>query len=164
MTTTQKLNLREELANAVNSYCGSNFDYLSPSAKLMTAIAWDNYPDKSYDTLVETIRTFSSPIAESLSGLGISFQILSKGDSHKASGFEVTGYIACDTEEWYEDIPTSERIWEEDDQEDLYEQVHDAIAQFEKDVCKEVETYLEEKFGVVPSELPEHLNVEEVDE
>jgi hypothetical protein len=38
--------------------------------------------------------------------------------------------------------------------------VRDAIAQFEVDVCKEVETYLEEKFGVAPSELPERLSVQ----
>jgi hypothetical protein len=160
MTTTQKLNLREEFDCATDKYFGSSFDYLSPAGKLMTAIAWDNYPDKSYDALVESVRKFSPAIAESFSGRGISFQILSKGDSHKASGFEVSDYITCDTEEWYQDIPSSERIWQEDEQEDLNERVRDAIAQFEVDVCKEVETYLKEKFGVSPAELIEYLSEE----
>jgi hypothetical protein len=163
MSTTQKLNLNEELDFAINKYFGAPFDCLSPAGKLMTAIAWDNYPDKSFDTLVESIRAFSPSVAESFSGYGINFRILSKGDSHRASGFEVTSYIACDTEEWYEDIPGSQRIWQEEDQESLYAKIQDAITQFEVDVCNEVEIYLKEKFDILPSQLV-LLLVEEIDE
>ena len=59
--------------------------------------------------------------------------------------------IGCCTEEWYTPSPVR-KLWKaiaEDD--DTAEEVRDAIAAFESEICAEVITEAKKRYGSVPS-------------
>lgn len=143
----------DSIIKQINQFAGSNqkFDALSLSAQLMCAIAWSSSPSDAFDNLVDAIKEFSPQLAESISSHGVNFRVLGKDDKCKASGWENPDALYIDTEEWYEDIPKSERLWNEDDE--LSEQVDEAIAQFVRDLYDEVEKSLEEDFDLTLKEL-----------
>jgi hypothetical protein len=146
--------LRELVKNALSSYSGGAFDRLSLEGKVLTAIAWDNYPDKSFENLVEEVRSISNELAEIISKEGISFEILGEGDRYKASGYR-SPYVWCDTEEWYADIHKFKRIWEDWEEKDR-ERLSTALENFEGNVVKEVRLFLTGKghsFGSFHNEI-----------
>ncbi|RUR74923.1 hypothetical protein PCC6912_51010 [Chlorogloeopsis fritschii PCC 6912] len=142
----------DRLIKKINQYAGStDFDDLSLPAQLMCAIAWSNYPSDAFTDLVDEIEKFSPDLAKIISDCGVNFRVLGKGDKCKASGWEIPHVLYIDTEEWYEDIPKSDRLWDEDD--DLREQIDDAINQYANDLVDEIKDALQEDFDLSLQEL-----------
>lgn len=121
----------------IQSYSGGRYDSLSLVGKLLSAIAWSNYPDQSFESLVLKVKEFSPEASAIIGEYGISFEMLGKEDSFKCSNFRDNNLIDCDHEEWDADIPASKRIWK--DSEELFmERIDEAISKFCFDVCEEV--------------------------
>lgn len=108
----------------------------------LTAIAYNNYPDNSFDTLIETVKGIDPLLAGAMNE-DFNFTVLGEGDSYCASGFKNTGGIAVDTEGWGDDLPSELKDWDED--EEKAGQIRDAISQFESDLIDEIQTYLEKE-------------------
>lgn len=133
--------LMEVIESAMNNYSGGHFDRLNEDSKVLTAIAWDDYPSASFDSLVEKVQKFKPEWAEILNKHGVAYFVIAQGDSFRASGFDQFSGIACDTEEWYEDIPQGCKAFEDDD--DDWCKLNEFIAEFARDVVAEIEEYLE---------------------
>lgn len=132
--------LKELIASSF-SYSGGHFDALNQDSKVLTAISWDMYPSKAFDDLIVRLSKHNLEWAFIVSNHGISYFVIAEGDSFRASGFAVPSGIACDIEEWYEDIPQKRLAFGED--EDDWDQIQELIEQFAEDIVKEVEAYLE---------------------
>jgi hypothetical protein len=147
MTATTIRNLLEDLK--------THEDADMPATIIFNDIAGDLYPDKSFDNLVEAIRAIDGcdELATAIAEYGIQFKMISEGDTHTTSGWVERNTIGCSTEEWYMESGSPVRkLWEaivEDD--DTAEEVRNAIASFETEICTEVITEAKKRYGSVPS-------------
>lgn len=115
---------------------------------VLTAIAYNNYPDDSFEDLIEALKGINPIIADEVKEHGINFTVLGNGDSFGASGFTNCDDIAVDTEEWYGDLPSdslAETIWDnsEGDYDGEREKMEGSIEQFKVDLIAEINQYLE---------------------
>lgn len=122
----------------IEKYRSGPYDRLSDESKMLTATAWDNYPAKSFDTLVEKVEQLNAQWAELIEKNGINYLVLAEGDSFCASGFKLNQEIACDTEEWYMSIGQSKFTATSEDFDEEWEELTKAIECFGSEVCEEV--------------------------
>lgn len=122
----------------IEKYHGGPYDRLSNESKMFTAIAWDNYPSKAFNTLVENVRQINSQWAGLIKNHGINYLVLAEGDSFCASGFKSNQGIAVDTKEWYVSIGQSKFVATSEDFENEWEQLGELIEDFSSEVCEEV--------------------------
>lgn len=150
--TATTCNLLEDLKNL--SFSHEEGDH--PATILFNEIAGDLYPDKSFDNLVEAIRAIDGcdKLADAIAEHGIQFKLISEGDTHIASGWVERNAIGCSTEEWYMESGSPVRkLWEaiEENDEDIAEEVRNAIAAFETEICAEVIAEAKKRYGSVPT-------------
>jgi hypothetical protein len=152
--TIEQVTKLQELLKETSNYCGDGFNNLSLCGKVLTAIAWDNYPDKSYCNFLAALP---EEVSSEIDKRGIFYRILGAQDKTSASCFEA-GFGYVDTEEWYKDIP--QRIvkeWKSDDE--SWEKITSAIEVFADEVIDEVWQYLKD-LGLEQSDLKQLDEVE----
>lgn len=152
MTTATTRNLLEDLKNTSFSHEDAGM----PVTIIFNEIAGDLYPDKSFDNLVEAVRAIDGcdELADAIAEHGIQFKLISEGDTHTASGWVERNAIGCSTEEWYMESGSPVRkLWEaiEENNEDIAEEVRNAIAAFEEEICAEVVAEAKKRYGSVPT-------------
>ena len=151
MATTTTRNLLEDLKTP--SFTHEDADM--PATVIFNEIAGDLYPDKSFDNLVEAIRAIDGcdELATAIAEHGIQFKMISEGDSHTASGWVERNAIGCSTEEWYMETSSPVRkLWEAiEENDDTAEEVRNAIADFETEICAEVIAEAKKRYGSVPT-------------
>lgn len=151
MTATTTRDLLEDIKNTSFTHEDSDM----PATIIFNEIAGDLYPDKSFDNLVEAVRAIDGcdELATAIAEHGIQFKMISEGDTHTASGWLERNAIGCSTEEWYMETSSPVRkLWEaiiEDD--DTAEEVRNAIATFEAEICAEVVAEAKKRYSFVPS-------------
>lgn len=146
-----------EIVDLANQYSGGHFDALNEDSKVLTAIAWNNFPSPAFTDLLEKVETINPAWAELIND-DFSFFIIAEGDCFRASGFEVSTGIACDTEEWYEGITGKKQAFEVDGEID--EKLIECIDEFANDVCKEVEQFLADK-NITLSDIEEKVSLKQ---
>ncbi len=150
MPTGTTRNLLEDIKNT--SFTHEDADM--PATIIFNEIAGDLYPDKSFDNLVEAIRAIDgcNELATAIAEHGIQFKMISEGDSHTASGWVERKVVGCSTEEWYMESGSPVReLWEAMEDDDTAEEVRNAIAKFESEICAEVIAEAKKRYGFVPT-------------
>jgi len=143
----QKRNLVEHLHKIAirNDFpLGSVQDYLNESYQhrhghpVLNSIAFDIYPDDSFETLKETMTSINPEFGTRLEAYGIDFWVIAHNQTYSQSGYTETNDFGIDTEGW--GLFQSEL--EQDDE--TSERIRDAITQFRSDLYSEILLYLEE--------------------
>ena len=142
-----------------------------PHAQVLNAIAEEQYPNKSYDSLYENLKEIDPEIAQVIGEKGLDFMVLGAGNSYPSSGWKNNKDIAVSTEEWWAILPSELRDWDED--EEHAKKIRDAISGFESDLTNEIYTYLEkekievedlDKYILESDVWPAPIFIKEVDE
>ena len=146
--------MTRNILNDLQKLSFSHDDGDSPSTIIFNEIAGDLYPDKSFNSLVEAVKAIEGceTLAEAIAEHGISFKLIAKGDKHIASRWVERNDIACCTEEWFLTGSLACDLWEAiEDDDDIAEEVRDAIENFGSDLCMEVIAECKKRYGSVPT-------------
>jgi hypothetical protein len=123
---------------------GSVQDYVDESYQhryghpVLNSIAFGNYPDESFETLKETMRSIDPEFGTRLEAYGIDFWVIAHSQNYSQSGYVETNDFGIDTEGWMLFQP------ELDQGDKIADQIRDAVDQFESDLIQEIKQYLKE--------------------
>jgi hypothetical protein len=135
-TTTTTL---ETILNSLSTYSGGRYDRINKASQVLTCIAWQEYPSKAFNNLVDVLTGFNQEVADTFAKNGVGFTVL-WNDKTCASGHYKDG-IQVDTEEWYIDLPKYFiKELQEDDK--VWSEIQELIENFAGDVQKEIQKYL----------------------
>jgi hypothetical protein len=152
-----------ELIELSESYYGEIFDLLGFKSRLLTAIAWSEYPDKSFNHLTQKIELFCPQLASLFVQHGIGFAIIAPGDVdpgednmrqlvYNAKGMKAqTQDLRVYTLELFLEIPDQVLVGQ------LYEthrqELEAVVGEFEKELLQEVETHLSDRYKLAYHQL-----------
>jgi len=118
---------------------------LSYVGRLMSSIAWGNYPNTSFE------RLLIPSVARIIDEYGINFRVIGKKDTCCASGHKPEAEIFIDHEEWDKDIPVSLRVWRES--EFVKDEIDEAIEDFCGALVIEIKDWMEQELELDIEEL-----------
>jgi len=103
---------------------------------VLSAIAWDNYPDESFDNLIKRLAAINPQFGKEVKDAGIDFSVYSERERFPASGWKNPYLINVDLDEWWKSLPDNAFLKKAIEKEDP--QVSDAINIFAQEISDEV--------------------------
>jgi hypothetical protein len=152
-----------ELIELSESYFGGIFDRLGFKSRWLTAMAWSEYPDKSFNNLTQKIEQFCPQLASLFAKHGINFAIIAPGEvdpgenkvrqlAYNSKGMKAqTQDLRVYTLELFLEIPNQDLVAQ------LYEahrqELETVVREFEKELLQEVETHLSDRYKLAYHQL-----------
>lgn len=152
-----------DLMELTQSYFGGIFERLAFKSQMLTAIAYSNYPDNSFASLVKTTQGFSPELAGLFEQYGINFAVVAPNDPDPAENkiwqlaYNFQGaksnasHLRLYNLELFLDMPDQDLV------ERLYlahrEELEQAVQDFETQLIEEVRRCLNQKYNLTLENL-----------
>ena len=116
---------------------------LNLASSILTMLSWEEYPSKSFKSLLVKMGDIDPDLEKNLSESGVSYDIR-LGQATKASGYYFAG-LQVDTEEWDSDLKNRAYLRELQEDDAIADAIADAIDEFKKDILSELQEILNDR-------------------